>query len=229
MSQPDHQLVTAVRDALAGAADPARAPDMQAYMKSTLPFRGVPKPVRVRVLRPVLAAHPVTDRGVWEATIRRLYDDAHYREERYAALAVLDVRAARAWRDPDLVPLLEHLVVTGAWWDLVDDVAGHQVAPLLAAHPDVLAPLVRGWARCDDLWLRRTAILSQLGRGLGTDRELLTDVIEANAGSGEFFHRKAIGWALRDLAWKDPDWVRTFVDAHPGLSPLSRREALKHL
>ena len=114
MSQPDHQLVTAVRDALAGAADPARAPDMQAYMKSTLPFRGVPKPVRVRVLRPVLAAHPVTDRGVWEATIRRLYDDAHYREERYAALAVLDVRAARAWRDPDLVPLLEHLVVTGA-------------------------------------------------------------------------------------------------------------------
>jgi len=229
VSQPDHELVTAVRAALADAADPARAPEMQAYMKSTLPFRGVPKPVRVRVLRPVLAAHPVTDRGVWEATIRRLFDDAAFREERYAALALLEVRAARAWHDPDLVPLLEHLVVTGAWWDLVDDLAGHQVAPLLAAHPDVMTPVVRAWAVDEDLWLRRTAILSQLGCGLRTDRDLLTEVIEATIASPEFFHRKAIGWALRDLAWKDPEWVRTFVDTHPDLSPLSRREALKHL
>jgi 3-methyladenine DNA glycosylase AlkD len=92
-----------------------------------------------------------------------------------------------------------------------------------------MAPVVRGWAEDEDLWLRRTAVLSQLGSGLGTDRDLLTDVIEANVGSREFFLRKAIGWALRDLAWKDPDWVRTFVDAHSGLSALSRREALKHL
>jgi 3-methyladenine DNA glycosylase AlkD len=27
----------------------------------------------------------------------------------------------------------------------------------------------------------------------------------------------------------DPGWVRKFVDGHPGLSPLSRKEALKHL
>ena len=79
------------------------------------------------------------------------------------------------------------------------------------------------------MWLRRTAILSQLGSGLRTDRVLLTDVIEANAASTEFFHRKAIGWALRDLAWKDPEWVDAFVAAHPGLSGLSRREALKNL
>jgi 3-methyladenine DNA glycosylase AlkD len=26
-----------------------------------------------------------------------------------------------------------------------------------------------------------------------------------------------------------PEWVRTFVAAHPALSPLSRKEALKHL
>jgi 3-methyladenine DNA glycosylase AlkD len=171
----------------------------------------------------------VTDRATWEATVRELFDGASYREERYAALAVLGARAARPWLDLELVPLLEHLVVTGAWWDLVDDVAGHQVAPLHRAFPDEMAAVVRRWARQEDLWLRRTAILSQLGSGLGTDRDLLTDVIEANADSREFFHRKAIGWALRDLAWKDPDWVRTFVETHPALSPLSRREALKNL
>jgi len=226
---PDRGLVRDVRATLAEVADPERAIAMQAYMKSAMPFRGAPKPVQVAALRPVLAAHPVTDRATWEATVRELFDRASYREERYAALALLGVRAARPWLDLDLVPLLEHLVVTGAWWDLVDDVAGHQVAPLHRAHPREMATVVRGWARHEDLWLRRTAILSQLGSGVGTDRALLTDVIEANVESREFFHRKAIGWALRDLAWKDPDWVRAFVTDHPDLSGLSRREALKNL
>jgi 3-methyladenine DNA glycosylase AlkD len=229
VTAPDRALVSAVRSALAGVADPERAPAMQAYMKSAMPFRGAPKSVQVAALRPVLVAHPVTDRATWEATVRELYDRAEFREERYAALALLGVRAAKAWYDPDLVPLLEHLVVTGAWWDLVDDIAGHQVAPIHRDFPAAMAPVVRRWSVDEDLWLRRTAILSQLGSGLATDRTLLTDVIEANAASREFFHRKAIGWALRDLAWKDPDWVRTFVESHPGLSPLSRREALKNL
>ncbi|HEY5136004.1 MAG TPA: DNA alkylation repair protein [Candidatus Nanopelagicales bacterium] len=229
MTGPDRALVDDVRAALAAVADPERAVAMQSYMKSAMPFRGAPKPVQVAALRPVLAAHPVTDRATWDATIRELYDGATFREERYAALAVLDLRAARAWRDPDLVRLLEHLVVTGAWWDLVDVVAGRQVAPLHRAFPAEMASVVRRWAEHDDLWLRRTAILSQLGSGLATDHALLTDVIEANAASREFFHRKAIGWALRDLAWKDPEWVRTFVQMHPDLSPLSRREALKNL
>ena len=229
MTAPDRDLVAAVRAALADVADPQRAVAMQAYMKSQMPFRGAPKPVQVAALRPVLAAHPVTDRAIWEATVRALYDGAEYREERYAALALLAVRAAKGWYDPDLVPLLEHLVVTGGWWDLVDDVAGHQVAPIHRAFPDAMATVVRRWSVDDDMWLRRTAILSQLGSGLRTDRVLLTDVIEANAASTEFFHRKAIGWALRDLAWKDPEWVDAFVAAHPGLSGLSRREALKNL
>ena len=229
MTAPDRDLVAAVRAALADVADPQRAVAMQAYMKSQMPFRGAPKPVQVAALRPVLAAHPVTDRAIWEATVRALYDGAEYREERYAALALLAVRAAKGWYDPDLVPLLEHLVVTGGWWDLVDDVAGHQVAPIHRAFPDAMATVIRRWSVDDDMWLRRTAILSQLGSGLRTDRVLLTDVIEANAASTEFFHRKAIGWALRDLAWKDPEWVDAFVAAHPGLSGLSRREALKNL
>ena len=45
-----------------------------------------------------------------------------------------------------------------------------------------------------------------------------------------FWLRKAIGWALRDLARTDPDWVRAEVDRLDGrLSALSRREAVKHL
>ena len=54
-------------------------------------------------------------------------------------------------------------------------------------------------------------------------------VVEPNIDDPDFFSRKAIGWALRDHARVDPQWVRSFVAAHPDLSGLSRREALKHL
>jgi 3-methyladenine DNA glycosylase AlkD len=59
---------------------------------------------------------------------------------------------------------------------------------------------------------------------------LLTDVIVPNLADREFFIRKAIGWALRQYARTDPDWVRAFVEANVAtMSPMSRREAMKHL
>ena len=63
---------------------------------------------------------------------------------------------------------------------------------------------------------------------------LLRAVLEANLRGSRFgdelFIRKAVGWALRQHARVDPDWVRAFVAEHEGdLSGLSRREALKHL
>ena len=85
-----------------------------------------------------------------------------------------------------------------------------------------------GWGG-EDLWLRRSAIICQLPHKDRPDWRLLRDVIEANEDDPEPFIRKAIGWALRDCARGAPAWVRGFADTHPGLSPLSRREALKHL
>jgi 3-methyladenine DNA glycosylase AlkD len=84
------------------------------------------------------------------------------------------------------------------------------------------------WTRSDDRWLRRAAIICQLGTRDRADVELLTTAIESAISDSDFFLRKAIGWALRDYARADPAWVRSFAETHE-LSPLSRREALKHL
>ena len=119
------------------------------------------------------------------------------------------------------------MVRTGRWWDVTDELA-HRVSDLLDADPVRTGALVRDWSTDDDLWLRRLAIIAQLGRRADLDRDLLADVIEQNADDREFFIRKAIGWALRDAARTDPEWVRAFVAAHE-LSPLSVREAAKHL
>ena len=45
------EIVEVVRDALRAAADPARAPGQQAYMKSEMPFLGVTLPEVRRIVR----------------------------------------------------------------------------------------------------------------------------------------------------------------------------------
>jgi 3-methyladenine DNA glycosylase AlkD len=227
--------VARVRADLAAAGDPARAVQQQAYMKSDMPFRGVPMREVRRITKAALTAHPPDDQAVLRNAVTTLWDPALYREERYAALTVLQVPKHRRWRDLTLLPLYEHLLLTGRWWDVVDDLATHAVGELLRAEPDPVAPVIRRWAAGDDLWLRRAALVCQVGAKDRTDAGLLADVIEAVAAppealSRDFFVRKGIGWALRDYARTDPEWVRGYVGAHRDeLSPLSIREATKHL
>lgn len=227
--------VGAVRAALAEAGDPERAAGQQAYMKSDLPYVGLSAPGLRSLLKPLLAEHRFIDRGSWEAAVLELWDDVTHREEWYAAVALLRHGAYRAWIDPDLLPILEHLVRTGAWWDVVDEIAGHLVGQVLLDHRAAVTPVMDGWSVDDDsLWVRRTSVLAQLRHGDETDTDLLERVLVANlddtAYGRDFFIRKALGWALRQHARTDPTWVRTFVSTHADrLSGLSRREALKHL
>ena len=196
-------------------------------MKSEMPYYGVTMSQLRPMLRPLIRQwHP--ERGEWEATVRSLYDNATHREERYAALAL--ARSQRDFLDLDTLPLARHLIEQGAWWDLVDEASQHVLGPIVASYAAEMAPVMRAWARDDDLWIRRAAVLSQLGRKEQTDTELLRDVIGANLEDDSFWLRKAIGWALRQYARVDPDWVRAvLVEWDDRLSGLSRREAAKHL
>ncbi|HZW45274.1 MAG TPA: DNA alkylation repair protein [Dermatophilaceae bacterium] len=229
-------LVDAVCRELEAAGDPDRAKGQQAYMKSAMPFRGITSPHLKATLRPLLAdpAYRLGERDEWEATIRGLWDGAHFREERYAALAISGHRLYRVWaQDRSSMPLYLYLIETGAWWDFVDEIAARRVGPVLRAHPETEAARMRSWATADNLWVRRAAILSQLSSKDETDRQLLLDCITPNLADREFFIRKAIGWSLRQYAHSGPsaaDWVRRSVDQiDTRLSPLSRREALKNL
>lgn len=227
-------LVEELRRRIEEAGDPARAARMRAYMKSELPFRGVPSAPLRAITREVVVAHPLRDRGAWEAAVRRLWDEAEHREEWYAALAVAGHRLYAPHQDRDTLELYRHLVVTGAWWDVVDHVASHLVGDILVADRAGVTPVMRAWAVDEDLWLRRSAVLCQLRHGVRADTDLLRDVVTTNLEDSphgrSFWIRKAVGWSLRQHARTDPGWVRRFVEEHDGnLSGLSRREALKHL
>jgi 3-methyladenine DNA glycosylase AlkD len=222
-------LVAAVRAELAAAADPAKAEPMRAYMKSSMPFLGVPTPQARPIYRRVFAEQPLASFEAWRAAILLLWREARYREERYAAIALAGDRRYRAYQTPEALAIYEEMIVSGAWWDYVDALAS-LVGALLSAYPAPMRSAMLAWSRDADLWKRRMAIISQRHCGEATDQALLFACITPNLADREFFIRKAIGWALRQYARVEPEAVRAYVLEHAdAISPLSRREALKHV
>jgi len=192
-----------------------------------MPYLGVPVPTVRRATRAAARLAPPASELHLAASAAHLWRSARYREQRYAATELTWLRIA----DGSLVllPLYQAMIITGAWWDHVDGTAP-RVGQLLIAHPVEVRPVLLDWSRTPNRWRRRASIIAQLGAKHHTDLELLEQVIDANAAHPEFSIAKAIGWALREYARTDPEWVRGFVAARiTMLRPRSSREATRHL
>lgn len=221
-------LAETLRAQLTQAADPARAPGMQAYMKSAMPYLGVSAVPMRAVCKALFAGLTWPDSDAWQRDVLAIWRGAEFREERYAAVELTGVRAARQFQRLAALPMYEEMIVTGAWWDYVDAISGQRLLAILRAEGAPMKVAMLGWARGPNMWKARSAILCQLHAKAETDLDFLYACIEPSLASKEFFLRKAIGWALRQYAWTDPDEVRRYVAANADrLSPLSRREALK--
>jgi 3-methyladenine DNA glycosylase AlkD len=200
---------------------------MQAYMKTDMPFYGVQKAGRTGILRDLVRDFRPDSADGYRDLVLALWNLDH-REEKYIALGV-----ARHFKDhttPTQLDLYHRLITEGAWWDLVDEVATHLMRDLVVGSPVESWPVVDRWIDDDDMWLRRTALLCQVGAKDDTDPGRLFAFCASRAYEEEFFIRKAIGWALREYARTDPVAVAAFINAHLGdLSGLSYREGSKHI
>jgi len=219
-----------VRAALRATADPARAPGMKAYMKSSMPYHGVTAPLLKQCIRELASDVQFQTAKEWQDAVLRLWRGAKFREERYVAIGLCELRRVDAFQTPETLAMYQEMIVTGAWWDYVDVLASHCVGKLLRKFPKEISREMRVWSRSENMWKRRTSILCQLGFKRDTDLRLLYSCIEPSLDSKEFFLRKAIGWALRQYAWTDPAEIRRYVRQNEAkLSPLSKREALKNI
>jgi 3-methyladenine DNA glycosylase AlkD len=224
------KLIRALRKALRELADPVKAPIMQAYMKSAMPYLGIQAVPFRKAAKAVSAAYPLESFEDWHDTALALWRGARFREERYAVIELVGYRSYQKFRTLGALPLFEEMISTGAWWDYVDSIAGQRIGELLQQYPKEMRAILREWAGSEDLWKRRSAILAQLKFKGDTDLKLLYDCIRPSLARPEFFLRKAIGWALRQHAWTDSKEVFRYVKANDKrLSPLSKREALKNL
>lgn len=216
--------LTQLQTAFEAVANPQQAEKMAAYVRHHFAFYGVQAPQRRQLYKAIIAQdkkNQVFDwdllEAAWATPYRELdYFVCDYLRDRSKDLAEADL--------PRLIPFFK----TQQWWETIDSLA--PTLGQLALRSQAARQLILDWAVADDFWLRRTAIIHQLGRKGQTDTELLAHIIQLNLGQTEFFINKAIGWALRDHARNKPDWVRAFVsDYRDQLAPLSIREAMKHL
>lgn len=101
-------------------------------------------------------------------------------------------------------------------WDLVDLAAWHVVGRYLADKPrDTLYRL----AASDNLWERRTAILSTMHFIKGNDVEDTFRLAEMLVNDPHDLIHKATGWALREAGKKDPARLFAFLNRYAVTMP----------
>jgi len=219
-----------IADHLRASSDPGRALQVQAYLKSDLVHFGTSMPqIRAAVRGPgrALSHEDMLD------VVRMLWDEAAAAPifERRMAAAVLLSDRQDILVASDLA-LIGGLIGQSETWALVDVLVPRPVGRISQREPAATGQVLDQWAREDNFWLRRAALLAHLvplREGDG-DWGRFSGYAEAMLDDREFFIRKAIGWVLRDTARRRPDLVRDWVAPRTDrMSGVTIREAVKRL
>jgi 3-methyladenine DNA glycosylase AlkD len=204
--------------------DPVRAVQMKKYMKDQFDFFGIGTPARRAMMSAHIREYGWPDWSGIEEITRSLWE----MNERECQSTVIDLlNRMKKKLGPDKLPLMEYLITTKSWWDTVDGVAGWLVGTILQRYPEHIKPLTTRWMDSENIWLQRACLLFQLQYKKDTDLDLMYGFIGRLSDHKSFWIRKSIGWVLREYSKTDPQTVQQYVDAHPELSGLSKREALK--
>ena len=227
MTSNPEQFAAEIRQQLVAHADPLRAEPMASYMKLQFVFFGIPTPLRRATVKPLIEALGKNSDFDSLLQVAQCLWQFEERECQYVAADIL-VKYAHSLQARH-EPLISELVQQKSWWDTLDPLATRVFGALCRNAPELIVR-IDGYATHKNLWMRRVAILVQLHDGAQTDRARLARALESNLQDKDFFIRKAMGWALRQLARTDPTWVQTWLADHAGqVSGLTQREALKRL
>jgi 3-methyladenine DNA glycosylase AlkD len=223
------RLAEQIEADLRAVGTPARAAQEKRYLKSDLDHVGATVPAMRKIVVAVRRAHPGLRRADVLALARALWKKPIH-ERRAAAVELLE-QFKKELR-PEDIDVVETFLREARGWALVDNLAALVVGDLMERFPVQLAPVLDRWAKDEDFWLRRSALLAlllPLRRGEG-DFSRFCRYADAMLEEREFFIRKAIGWVLRETAKKTPKRVvKWLVPRAARASGLTVREASKHL
>ncbi|ANU23820.1 DNA alkylation repair protein [Planococcus donghaensis] len=217
----DQELI----DSFKANRNPEQMVPMSAYMRNQFDFLGIKTPLRTELLNKHFSTHQLPSGQKLLEAVWKLYELPE-REYQYAAIALLDkMKEELTLKD---LAFLRQLIENKSWWDSVDSIASRILGHVIQKEQVEGTRSMIEWSKAENIWTNRAAILHQLKYKQQTDTIILSQIILHHATSPEFFIQKAIGWALREYAKTDAEWVETFVSTHE-LMPLSKREALKHI
>lgn len=220
-----HPYLKEIKKNYAANADVTIAKGAKAYLLHQFEFYGIKTPLRRQICKAFYKANPIKDHDELSTLIKESFGEPQ-RELHYFAIELLGYYQ-KLW-SKKTIPLVEWMITHNSWWDSVDATNSAVISKYFLQFPESIEPVTSKWNQSSNKWLQRMSILFQLLYKEKTDTTLLTRYIEHTQLEEDFFIRKAIGWALRSYANTDAKWVVQFVKAHPQLSNLSKREALKH-
>lgn len=196
-------------------------------MKSELAFHGV-KMEAIRAAGKDLATElGERDHASWMEIADHLFRSRYF-DIRSTAIALVE-RDKKRLSAAD-IDLLVDWVRRAHCWAHVDWIAS-LVAIVMTREPSERRRVTR-WAKDDDFWVRRLALLALLGelrKGAG-DFVLFERIASPMVEEKEFFIRKAIGWVLRETGKKRPELTFGFLTRERArVSGLTLREGAKSL
>ena len=205
-----------------------RAVGSKRYLKSDLTFHGTSLPDMRRVVKGFLKGSPDLLREELIALVEALWATPVF-ERRMGAVILLEERTDLLQASD--ATLLERLLRESKTWALVDPLATKVAGALVERYRSMGKTLDR-WARDEDFWIRRSALLAllvPLRRGDG-DFARFARYADAMLEEKEFFIRKAIGWVLRETSKTRPDLVYEWLEPRKHrTSGVTMREAVKYL
>lgn len=205
-------------------ANSENAKKQEQYMKNHFIFFGITSPDRKKLQSPFLVKQYLPSKKDAFAISEKLWKKPQ-RELHYFAIELL-YKYEKKVKITD-IELFEYLITHNSWWDTVDAIASNLVGNYFIYFPEQQEKIISKWINSNNIWLQRTCLIFQIKYKENTDTELLTKNIEILLDSKEFFINKAIGWTLRQYSRTNPNWVIDFVENHPDLANLSKREALR--
>jgi len=207
-------------------ANVQKAAQQKAYLKNKFAFYGLTSPQR-RVLQKPFLANQYLPKKEFALQICEVLWAKPQREFHYFSQELIGKYQKQL--DIEDIELFEWMLLNNSWWDTVDFIAVNLVGNYFTKFPERRQQVVDKWLQSGNIWLQRSCLLFQLKYKFNTDTILLAYCIENLLASKEFFINKAIGWCLRQYSRTNSAWVSNFVENHPLLSNLSRKEALRLL
>jgi 3-methyladenine DNA glycosylase AlkD len=202
-----------------------RAAGEKRYLKSDLAFIGVTLG-EIRSTTKSVTRNEQLGHDDLLALVRELWSKPIF-ERRMVAVILLELHAGEL--GPDDLPLIESLIRESKTWALVDALAGDVVSAIATRHK--IKQKLDMWAKDDDFWVRRSALLAEL-KPLknGSAFQPFARRADQMLDETEFFIRKAIGWVLREMSKKRPEEVYNWIGPRTHrASGVTMREAVKYL
>lgn len=212
---------------LDNSKDSHRAVSMKQYMRNQFDFLGVTSVPRKELFSTWKSQLPknLSSEQRWEI-IHELWEKEE-REFQYVAMDWL-----HSWKASEIQELdhknIKFLIANKSWWDTVDLLSSSVLGKYGQKFPEKMLEVIEEWSIENSFWLHRATIIFQLRYKQKTNLITLENQIVRFKNNKEFFIQKSIGWALREYAKTDPNWVEKFVEKHE-IVGLAKREALKYV